>query len=81
MKVICYGDSNTYGYDPRSYIGRSYPAGEHWVDLLAEKTGWEVENRGMNGKSFYRLRLPLCIWRVNSKGALNGNFVLLLKKV
>lgn len=27
MKVICYGDSNTYGYDPRSYIGGRYPAG------------------------------------------------------
>ena len=45
MKVICYGDSNTYGYDPRSYIGGRYPAGDRWVDLLAEKTGWEVENR------------------------------------
>lgn len=21
MTVICYGDSNTYGYDPRSYLG------------------------------------------------------------
>lgn len=50
MKVICYGDSNTYGYDPRSYIGGRYPAGDRWVDLLAEKTGWEVENRGMNGR-------------------------------
>lgn len=50
MKVICYGDSNTYGYDPRSYIGGRYPASDRWVDLLAEKTGWEVENRGLNGR-------------------------------
>ena len=50
MKVICYGDSNTYGYDPRSYIGGRYPAGARWVDLLAEKTGWEVVNHGMNGR-------------------------------
>ena len=21
MNVICFGDSNTYGYDPRSYLG------------------------------------------------------------
>ena len=50
MRVICYGDSNTYGYDPRSYIGGRYPASDRWVDLLAEKTGWEVENRGLNGR-------------------------------
>ena len=25
MKVICFGDSNTYGYDPRSYFGGRYP--------------------------------------------------------
>ena len=50
MRVICYGDSNTYGYDPRSYIGGRYPASNPWVDLLAEKTGWEVMNRGLNGR-------------------------------
>ena len=24
MNVICFGDSNTYGYDPRSYLGGRY---------------------------------------------------------
>ena len=24
MKVICYGDSNTYGYDPRDPLGGRY---------------------------------------------------------
>ena len=50
MKIICYGDSNTYGYDPRSYIWARYPAESRWVDLLAKRTGWEVVNRGMNGR-------------------------------
>ena len=40
--VLCYGDSNTYGYDPRSYFGGQYPAGYRWVDLLAEKLGCPV---------------------------------------
>ena len=26
MKILCIGDSNTYGYDPRSYLGDRYPA-------------------------------------------------------
>ena len=26
MKVICFGDSNTYGYDPRGYLGGRYEA-------------------------------------------------------
>ena len=37
MKILCFGASNTYGYDPRSYFGSQYPAQYRWVDLLAEK--------------------------------------------
>ncbi len=48
MKVVCFGDSNTYGYDPRSYLGGRY---EHpWPELLSEKTCWEVINQGENGR-------------------------------
>lgn len=54
MKLICFGDSNTYGYDPRSYFGSRYPATCRWVDLLAEKTGWEIKNEGMNGREIPR---------------------------
>ncbi len=38
--VLCFGDSNTYGYDPRSYFGGRYDADSRWVDILAAKTGW-----------------------------------------
>lgn len=43
MNVICFGDSNTYGYDPRSYLGGRYdtdkpmgghPGGQDWLDSL-----------------------------------------------
>ena len=50
MNVICFGDSNTYGYDPRSYLGDRYDVDSRWVDILAEKTGWTVRNLGENGR-------------------------------
>lgn len=50
MKVICLGDSNTYGYDPRSWLGGRYGADSRWVDILAAETGWEVRNLGQNGR-------------------------------
>lgn len=46
MKILCIGDSNTYGYDPRSYLGSRYPAGVPWPDRLL---GHNVINYGMNG--------------------------------
>ena len=50
MKVICFGDSNTYGYDPRGYLGGRYEADCRWVDILATETGWTVSNLGQNGR-------------------------------
>ena len=50
MKVICFGDSNTYGYDPRSYFGGRYDVDSRWVDILSTKTGWTVCNMGQNGR-------------------------------
>lgn len=47
-KVICYGDSNTWGYDPRSFFGDRYDM--PWPELLARKTGWDVANEGENGR-------------------------------
>ena len=48
MKVICFGDSNTYGYDPES--GGRYAGDSRWVDLLARQTGWQTCNQGENGR-------------------------------
>lgn len=49
MTVICYGDSNTYGYDPRGWIGGRYDA--PWPEILADLTGWEVRNCGSCGRT------------------------------
>jgi len=51
MRILCFGDSNTYGYDPRLYSGGRYPAECRWVDILAAKTGWDVHNEGENGRT------------------------------
>lgn len=50
MNVICFGDSNTYGYDPRGYFGGRYEADNRWVDILATETGWTISNMGQNGR-------------------------------
>lgn len=51
MKILCIGDSNTYGYDPRSYIGSRYPAEVRWTDCLG---GHDVINCGLNGMTVPR---------------------------
>lgn len=50
MRVYCFGDSNTYGYDPRSYFGGRYGEQDRWPELLAAKTGLEVVNAGLCGR-------------------------------
>ena len=61
MRILCFGDSNTYGYDPRGFFGDRYDAGDRWGDLLANQTGLECINAGANGReiprSLYALRL------------------------
>ena len=59
MNIICFGDSNTYGYDPRSYFGGRYEADSRWVDILAEKTGWTICNMGQNGREIPTSASPL----------------------
>ena len=61
MRILCFGDSNTYGYDPRGFFGDRYGAGDRWVDLLEKLTGHECINAGTNGREIpsnpYALRL------------------------
>lgn len=53
-RLLCYGDSNTYGYDPRSFLGERYPESVRWTALL-NAANWDVINRGENGRSIPRL--------------------------
>ena len=52
-RMLCIGDSNTWGYDPRSWFGSQYPADVRWTGLL-ETAGWQVFNCGQNGLSIPR---------------------------
>ena len=54
VRILCFGDSNTYGYDPRGFFGDRYGAGDRWVDLLAKQTGHEIINAGANGREIPR---------------------------
>lgn len=49
-RLLCYGDSNTYGYDPRSYLGGRYLESVRWTVLL-RGYGWDIINRGENDRS------------------------------
>ena len=61
VRILCFGDSNTYGYDPRGFFGDRYGAEDRWVDLLAKQTGHDCINAGANGREIprspYALRL------------------------
>ena len=47
-RMLCIGDSNTFGFDPRSPLGERYGADVRWTERLP---GWEVVNNGINGRS------------------------------
>ncbi len=61
MRILCFGDSNTHGYDPRGFFGDRYGTEDRWVDLLAKQTGHDCINAGANGREIprnpYALRL------------------------
>ena len=90
MKILCFGDSNTYGYDPRSYFGGQYPAQHRWVDLLAQELNCKAINAGENGREIphreaefqrfelmlsYQKPLDLLIILLGGNDLLQGNCV------
>ncbi len=59
-RILCYGDSNTYGYDPHSYLGGRYPEDVRWTGLL-KRAGWDVVNEGQNGRE-----IPTRGWEIQA---------------
>ena len=49
--IFCFGDSNTSGYAPRSYLGDRYPREMRWPGLLDSHPDWQVKNQGQNGRA------------------------------
>lgn len=60
MKILCYGDSNTYGWDPRFFGGGRYE--RVWTDILAE-AGHDVTVHAMPGRQIPFRKRPLDILR------------------
>ena len=50
--IVCYGDSNTLGFDPRGLLGGRYD--RPWPRILETLTGCRVKNLGYNGLCFPR---------------------------
>lgn len=48
MRILCYGDSNTYGWDPRDFLG--VPYARPWPTVLAERVNVEVIPMGEPGR-------------------------------
>lgn len=59
--VICYGDSNTFGYDPTSFMGGQYPREQRWVNILEAKTGLKFRNEGMCGREIPQLQYEISL--------------------
>ena len=60
-RVLFYGDSNTYGYDPRGFMCGSYPEEQRWTEIVRRrlKDTWEIMDDGMNGREIPSSALTL----------------------
>ena len=50
-RILCYGDSNTWGFIPGS--GKRYPSDVRWTGVMAKELGeeYEVVEAGLNGRT------------------------------
>lgn len=55
--IFCYGDSNTYGYDPNAALGDRYGEEDRWCEILGEKLGCRTLNYGEDGRT-----IPINEW-------------------
>jgi lysophospholipase L1-like esterase len=53
IKILCYGDSNTWGQIPGTKPSQRYSVTERWTGLLQTKlgNGYEVIEEGLNGRT------------------------------
>jgi lysophospholipase L1-like esterase len=65
MKIICYGDSNTYGFDPRIGTPGRQAKKDRWTGILDNMPEYEIINEGMNGRT-----IPDCDAAYNSLGSI-----------
>lgn len=51
ISILCYGDSNTWGYDPAT--GNRFPKHQRWPGVMQEAlgSGYDVIAEGLNGRT------------------------------
>ncbi len=51
IRILCYGDSNTWGYIPAT--AKRHPVGARWTSLVQEKLGnkYEIIEEGLNSRT------------------------------
>ena len=54
--IICYGDSNTYGYDPQLGGSGRYGANGRWTGILKQRLEEKLENHGICGRCIPHLK-------------------------
>jgi len=64
-EVLCYGDSNTWGYDPRT--ATRYPRDVRWTGVLMDALGdtYHIIEEGLNGRT--------TVWEDPIEGHKNGH--------
>ena len=78
MKILCYGDSNTYGYDGTDPFGGRLPETSRWPELLGKSTGMECLNCGLNGRKVPRFQRSVdADLRLLSR-AKDGDFIIVM---
>ena len=76
-RILCLGDSNTYGYDPRSFLGSRYAEEIRWTGRLQTEER-KIINCGQNGLCIYRPAFfPVLARLVQSKGTVDQTLVML----
>lgn len=56
MNIYCYGDSNTFGWDPRSFFGGRYD--EPWPALLSKQPALQVRTDAACGREIPKRPVP-----------------------
>ena len=49
--IICFGDSNTYGFDPTDFFESRFPEDKCWTGILNDQTPYLFENYGVCGRA------------------------------
>ena len=82
--ILFYGNSNTYGYDPRSFFGDRFSREIRWTSRLsaAAEKEWKIFADGMNGREIpsgkYELQHVFSLLQAGAEGQSPDWFAVML---